>query len=217
MMPTNVEAVMAKIAQMEHGERVKLAHEIAKLPKMDASEKDGGKSVGADAGGASKATEGEGGGGTHASQRHAHVKEEEESSDVEKDGSQPMEHVSDVEKTWAFEADDCQQPLNNDWLDVLKANEHKPIDECKFEFNRKMRCGKVFKYDVDITDRTNPTSTNRKSNKRRALHRMEMRVIQVKGLRAEGNMACIDVLQKKIGSCNGRSRMNWPGRTCRRT
>ena len=193
-MPPAFEDVMAELRKMEGSEREKVCDAMM---KFRGGTYDDEKSADADAGGASKATEGEGGGGSHASQRHAHAKKEDESSDVEKDGSQPMAYVSEVEKTWAFDADNGQQPLDKDWCDILKANdENVTSDEFEFVCTRLMPCGKVFKYDVDITDAANMTSTNCQSNKRRALRRMEMRVIEVKEMLAAGNTACIDVLQK---------------------
>ena len=118
-------------------------------------------------------------------------------------GSQPIEspraldHVGEVEKTWVYEDDFHQQMLDQQWIEILNA-----IDgnlqrlSTKFTLTRKLLEGSSFakEYVVDIDAMT---STNKKSKKARALHRMELRVVRVKHMRVADFAATVSALIDK--------------------
>ena len=99
-------------------------------------------------------------------------------------GSQPIQsprvlaHVGKVEKTWAYDGADSLQMLDEAAIRILNAhdgNEQSLLE--RFTFTRRLKNDETIEYEVDTHAMT---STNKESKKKRAVHRMQLRVLGVK-------------------------------------
>jgi hypothetical protein len=115
-------------------------------------------------------------------------------------GSQPIEsprvldHVGKVENAWVYEDDASLQMLDHNWIDILNKNDgNLQSFLTEFTFTRKLSNESLFSYVYDV-DIDAMTSTNEKSKKARALHRMQLRVLGVKDMLEAGSMASFSAL-----------------------
>jgi hypothetical protein len=105
-----------------------------------------------------------------------------------------LDHVGKVENAWVYEDDASLQMLDHNWIDILNKNDgNLQSFLTEFTFTRKLSNESLFSYVYDV-DIDAMTSTNEKSKKARALHRMQLRVLGVKDMLAAGSMASFSAL-----------------------
>ena len=115
-------------------------------------------------------------------------------------GSQPsqsppdLDHVTEVEKTWVYEDDKGDEMLNQQWIESLNDNDaNLQSFSTKFTFDRSVNVTIVKEYEVDIDAMT---STNKGSKQARALHRMQLRILEVDDMLEAGSTAPFTALIK---------------------